>query len=154
MTKKILTKIKKLDHWDDSLELPTYKTSLDSGADIRACFPNKEDLVLKPGEKTLIPTGISMDIPLGYEIQVRPRSGIAAKTGLMILNSPGTVDNGYKGEIKIIMGNLGASPEVIKHGDRVAQIVLSPVIQMEIQITDNIGDSDRGEGGFGSTGRD
>ena len=150
----ILVKIKKLSHYDESFPLPTYETTGAAGADVRASLENKASVVIKPGERVLVPTGLSMEIPLGYEVQVRPRSGMSFKTSLMVLNSPGTIDSDYRGEVKIILGNLGSTDQVINHGDRVAQLVLAPVVQAQYIVTsDELSQTNRGAGGFGSTGK-
>ncbi|AUN98179.1 dUTP diphosphatase [Bacteriovorax stolpii] len=150
----ITVKVKKLEHYDSSFPLPSYETTGAAGADVRASLGNGEKLLIKPGERVLIPTGLSMEIPHGYEIQVRPRSGLSFKTGLMVLNSPGTIDSDYRGEVKIILGNLGKNDEVINHGDRVAQLVLAPVTQAAYIVSESeLSDTARGTGGFGSTGR-
>lgn len=150
----ITVKVQKLSHYDESFALPSYETAGAAGADVRAGLGAGEKLVIKPGQRVLIPTGLSMEIPLGYEIQVRPRSGLSFKTGLMVLNSPGTIDSDYRGEVKVIMGNLGTTDEVISHGDRVAQLVLAPVIQASYVVTsESLSETARGAGGFGSTGR-
>jgi dUTP pyrophosphatase len=145
-------KIKKLDHYDSNLALPSYETTGAAGADVRACVGLNEEMVIKPGERVLVPTGFSLEIPHGYEIQVRPRSGLSFKTGLMVVNSPGTIDSDYRGEVKIILGNLGNKDEVVKHGDRVAQLLLAPVIQAKFIEASDLTDTARGAGGFGSTG--
>jgi dUTP pyrophosphatase len=120
---------------------------------VRATLGTGESLLIKPGERVLVPTGLSMEIPVGFEVQVRPRSGLSFKTGLMVLNSPGTIDSDYRGEIKIILGNLGTKDEVIKHGDRVAQLVLAPVVQaFYVENEAELSKTNRGTGGFGSTG--
>lgn len=151
---RIIVKVKKLSHYDESFSLPTYETSGAAGADIRASLGPGESLLIKPGERVLIPTGLSMEIPLGFEIQVRPRSGLSFKTGLMVLNSPGTIDSDYRGEVKIILGNLGHVEEVINHGDRVAQIILAPVTQALYEEShEDLTTTTRGAGGFGSTGK-
>lgn len=150
----IVVKVLKLSHFDESFALPSYETTGAAGADVKASLGVGEKLLIKPGERVLVPTGLSMEIPVGYEIQVRPRSGLSFKTGLMVLNSPGTIDSDYRGEVKIILGNLGQNDEVIAHGDRVAQLVLAPVVQASyIVSTDNLSETARGAGGFGSTGR-
>ncbi|MBT3584493.1 MAG: dUTP diphosphatase [Halobacteriovoraceae bacterium] len=146
-------KLKKLEHFDTSLPLPSYETAGAAGADIRASLGPGEKMTLKPGERSLIPTGLAMEIPLGYEVQVRPRSGLSYKTGLMVVNSPGTIDSDYRGEVKIILGNLGNKDEVIEHGDRVAQILVAPVLQANFQVDEELSNTERGAGGFGSTGR-
>lgn len=149
-------KVKTLEHFDNSFALPKYETEGAAGADIRASLPadiREEGMILKPGEKALIPTGLSMEIPFGYEVQVRPRSGLSFKTGLMVVNSPGTIDCDYRGEVKIILGNLGTKAELISHGDRVAQLILAPVTQGIYEIaSDDLSETQRGAGGFGSTG--
>ena len=150
----ITVKVKKLSHYDESFNLPTYETTGAAGADVRASLGTGEKLLIKPGERVLVPTGLSMEIPHGYEVQVRPRSGLSFKTALMVLNSPGTIDSDYRGEVKIILGNLGKTDEVINHGDRVAQLVLAPVTQASYVVSETeLSDTARGAGGFGSTGR-
>ena len=150
----ITVKVKKLSHYDESFPLPSYETTGAAGADVRASLGNGESMLLKPGERVLVPTGLSMEIPQGYEVQVRPRSGLSFKTGLMVLNSPGTIDSDYRGEVKIILGNLGSKEEIINHGDRVAQLVLAPVTQAHYVVTtEELSDTARGAGGFGSTGK-
>lgn len=147
-------KIKKLSHFDSEFTLPTYETTGAAGADVRASLGRGEQLLIRPGERVLVPTGLSMEIPHGYEVQVRPRSGLSFKTGLMVLNSPGTIDSDYRGEVKIILGNLGSKDEIINHGDRVAQLVIAPVVQARyVETTEELSTTDRGAGGFGSTGR-
>lgn len=149
---KVTVKVKLLDHFDNELALPSYETEGAAGSDIRACLGKGEKMTIKPGERVLVPTGLSMEIPLGYEIQVRPRSGLSFKTGLMVTNTPGTIDSDYRGEVKVILGNLGTKDEVVAHGDRVAQLVLAPVTQAAYTVVDELGTTDRGAGGFGSTG--
>jgi dUTP pyrophosphatase len=150
----ITVKVVTLSHYDQSFALPSYETSGAAGADVRACLGNGEKMIIKPGERVLVPTGLSMEIPHGYEVQVRPRSGLSFKTGLMVLNSPGTIDSDYRGEVKVIIGNLGKNDEVINHGDRVAQLVLAPVVQAFYQVTnESLSETARGAGGFGSTGK-
>lgn len=150
----IVVKVLKLSHFDESFALPSYETKGAAGADVKASLGIGEKLLIKPGERVLVPTGLAMEIPAGYEIQVRPRSGLSFKTGLMVLNSPGTIDSDYRGEVKIILGNLGQNDEVIAHGDRVAQLVLAPVVQASyIVSTNDLSETARGAGGFGSTGR-
>jgi dUTP pyrophosphatase len=154
VTAKVIVKVKKLSHYDESFPLPSYETAGAAGADVRASLGAGEKMLIKPGERVLVPTGLSMEIPQGFEVQVRPRSGLSFKTGLMVLNAPGTIDSDYRGEVKIILGNLGKSDEVINHGDRVAQLVLAPVTQASYVVsTDDLSETARGAGGFGSTGR-
>ena len=134
----------------DGLNLPKYGTELSAGADIYSY--NQEPIELKAGETKLIPTGLQLDIPDGYEIQLRPRSGLALKHQLTMLNTPATIDADYKGEIGVILTNLGKEKFIVEPGMRIAQMVLNRVEQIKWEITDNIGESDRGTGGFGSTG--
>ena len=140
--------IKKL---DPSVELPAYKTSGASGMDLMAFI--KEPLNLKPQTSCLVPTGISVAFPNEFEIQIRPRSGLAAKNNISILNTPGTIDSDYRGEIKVILYNHGDSEFLISNKDRIAQIVLTPVIKMILEETESLAETIRGEGGFGSTGK-
>lgn len=154
MNQRINVLVKKLSHYDESFPLPSYETKGAAGADVRASLGIGEFLLIKPGERVLIPTGLSMQIPEGYEVQVRPRSGLSFKTGLLVLNSPGTIDSDYRGEVKVILGNLGVKEEVINHGDRVAQLVLAPVTQACYVVSETeLSDTARGAGGFGSTGK-
>lgn len=149
----VQVKILTLPHFDNDLGLPTYQTSQAAGADIKACLGKGESMVIRPGERVLVPTGLAMEIPEGYEVQVRPRSGLSFKTGLMVVNSPGTIDADYRGEVKIILGNLSTKDEVVAHGDRVAQLVLAPVTQAAFMLATELGETERGAGGFGSTGK-
>lgn len=130
--------------------LPTYGSSLASGADVRAYI--EQDIILGPGETALIPSGINFAIPEGYEIQVRPRSGLALKHGITILNTPGTIDADYRGELGLILINHGKKSFTINRGMRLAQIVLAPVVQAEFLIVESLEATARGEGGFGHTG--
>ena len=134
-----------------NLPLPKYETAGSSGLDIYADID--DDQILKPGEHRVVPTGIALTVPKGYEIQVRPRSGLAAKNGISIVNSPGTIDADYRGEIKIILFNHGNKNFMINNKDRIAQMVLTPIIKMELEETNELPESIRGEGGFGSTGK-
>ncbi len=145
-------KIKTLDHYDPGFELPFYATEGAAGADIRVSTPERKSITVKPGERVLIPTGIAMEIPLGYEVQVRPRSGLSLKSPLMIVNAPGTIDCDYRGEVNIIVGNFGKDDYVVEHGLRIAQLVLCPVTQAKYVTTTTLGETQRGAGGFGSTG--
>ncbi len=129
---------------------PVYGSSLASGADIKACID--EEIVIEPGETSLIPTGIRLQIPEGYEGQVRPRSGLALKYGVTVLNTPGTIDSDYRGEIKIILINHGKKPYTVRKNDRIAQLIFSPIIQAEFIQKKKLSTSDRGRNGFGSTG--
>lgn len=131
------------------LPLPRYETPGAAGLDLRA----DEDFALGPGERRLVPTGLSLEIPPGHEGQVRPRSGLAAKHGIGIVNGPGTIDSDYRGEVMVILVNLGQEPFAARRGDRIAQLVIAPVVQAEVQLAEELASSDRGHGGFGSTGR-
>ena len=140
--------IKKL---DPAVKLPAYKTNGASGMDLMAFI--KEPVNVKPKTSSLIPTGLSVAFSEDYEIQIRPRSGLAAKNNISVLNTPGTVDSDYRGQIKVIIYNHGSENFVIKNGDRIAQMILTPVIKMELEETNNLPKTIRGEGGFGSTGK-
>ena len=142
-------RFKKLPHAAD-LQLPSYESKSAAGMDIRAALG--ESITLKPGERTLIPTGLQMALPHGYEAQIRPRSGLAIKHGITMLNSPGTIDADYRGEVKVIAINHGQEDFVVNHGDRIAQMVIAPVVQLNVQEVENLDETERGEGGFGSTG--
>lgn len=135
---------------DESIPLPVYKTAGAAGADI--CAYIKDTVTIKPGKFAMIPTGLKFDIPEGYEIQVRPRSGLAANYGITVLNTPGTIDADYKGEVKVILFNHGDKPFIIHNRDRIAQLVVNSVIQGDFMLTDKLSTSERGENGFGSTG--
>jgi len=131
--------------------VPAYQTLGASGCDVSAHL--EAPLVVAPGERLAVPTGLSFEIPEGYEIQVRPRSGLALRQGLTVLNAPGTIDSDYRGELKVILVNLGKEPVTINPGDRIAQLVLASVPRMQLAVVEILGDSARGEGGFGSTGK-
>ena len=145
-------KVKTLDHFDPEFGLPFYATEQAAGADIRASLPEKKSLIVKPGQRVLVPTGLAMEIPEGFEIQVRPRSGLSLKSPLLVVNSPGTVDADYRGEINIIIGNFGVDDYEIEHGLRIAQLVIAPVIQAKYTSSLELNTTARGAGGFGSTG--
>ena len=151
-TPTITLALRRLPH-GEGLPLPAYETEGAAGMDLRAAVPEEAPVTLQPGARQMIPTGLSMAIPEGYEVQVRPRSGLAAKHGLTCLNSPGTVDSDYRGELKVILINLGAEPFVIRRGERIAQMVVAPVTRGRFQEVDVLPETVRGEGGFGSTGR-
>ena len=140
--------IKKL---DSSVKLPSYKTNGASGMDLMAWL--EKPINLEPGKSCLVPTGLSVAFPKEYEIQIRPRSGLAAKNNISVLNTPGTIDSDYRGELKIILFNHGNENFIINKNDRIAQMVLTPIIKMELEETSELPDSIRGEGGFGSTGK-
>lgn len=150
MKQKINCRFRRLPH-AGKLPLPGYESKEAAGMDIRAAL--EEPIVLKPGERTLVPTGFQMALPAGYEAQIRPRSGLAFRDGLTMLNSPGTIDSDYRGEVKVLAINHGTEPFTITHGDRIAQMVIAPVIQAETKEVESLEETDRGEGGFGSTGR-
>ncbi len=134
-----------------SVKLPSYKTNGASGMDLMAYID--KSIELKPGESCLVPTGLSVAFPEEYEIQIRPRSGLAAKENISVLNTPGTIDSDYRGEIKVILFNHGNKIFKISNEDRIAQIILTPVIKMDLEETNELPESMRGEGGFGSTGK-
>jgi dUTP pyrophosphatase len=134
----------------DGLPLPSYATPGSSGADVRAAVDG--ELVVGPGERRGVPTGIAVAVPRGFEIQVRPRSGLALAHGVTIVNSPGTIDSDYRGEVTVILANLGSEPFVVKRGDRVAQLVVAPVVTAEFVDGGELEPTSRGAGGFGSTG--
>ena len=140
--------VKKL---DSRVKLPSYKTIGSSGMDLMAL--TDKSITILPKKSYLVPTGISVAIPKNYEIQIRPRSGLAAKNNISVLNTPGTIDSDYRGEIKIILFNHGSDEFLINNGDRIAQIVLMPIHKIDFEEVDNLPDTVRGEGGFGSTGR-
>ena len=145
---KVKMKVKILENFKG--DLPKYQTELASGFDVRAQLKSPVDL--KPGDRALIPTGLSFEIEPGYEIQVRPRSGLAIKKGISLVNTPGTVDADYRGEVSVIIINLGQEPFRIEDQERIAQCVLCPVVQADFEIVQNLSDTQRGAGGFGSTG--
>ena len=134
-----------------SVQLPSYKTNGASGMDLMAFI--EQPIKLEPGKSCLVPTGLSVAFPEKYEIQIRPRSGLAAKNNITVLNTPGTIDSDYRGELKIILFNHGNENFLINNSDRIAQMILTPIIKMELQETDELPDTVRGEGGFGSTGK-
>ena len=138
--------IKKL---SNSVSTPKYETSGSSGMDVAAYIEN--NIIINPGEKALVSTGFSVAIPRGYEIQIRPRSGLAAKKNITVLNTPGTIDSDYRGEIKVILINLGKEKFVIENGERIAQMVVCPVVQAKLEEVNKLSDTKRGSGGFGST---
>ena len=140
--------IKKL---NPSVKLPTYKTKGASGMDLMAFI--EKSITLQPGKSCIVPTGLSLAFPEEYEIQIRPRSGLAAKNNISVLNTPGTIDSDYRGEIQIILFNHSTKNFVINNNDRVAQMILTPIIKMELEETNELPKSTRGDGGFGSTGK-
>lgn len=151
MSETVEIKIKRISNEFSDVPLPAYATEGSAGMDIRAAV--KDELIIEPGKVSLVPTNLSVEIPKGYEIQVRPRSGLAANHSVGILNSPGTIDSDYRGEIKIILMNFGDKPFTIHKGDRIAQLVVSKVYSAKIVEAENLNSSKRGEGGFGHTGK-
>jgi len=145
----IKVKVKRLPHAED-IDLPSYATPGSVGLDL--CAAVEDGVVLEPGERALIPTGLIIEIPEGYEGQIRPRSGLALKKGITVLNSPGTIDSDYRGEVKVILINLGKEKVEIKRGERIAQLVIAPVVRVDLEETPDISETLRGGGGFGSTG--
>ena len=131
--------------------LPSYKTSGAAGADVSAFL--QEDVTIEPGDTSLIPTGLYFEIPEGFEIQVRPRSGLAFKNSVTVLNAPGTIDSDYRGELKVLLINHGKEPFVVHNGDRIAQIVVSPVVLASFVRAKDLSETERGQNGFGSTGK-
>lgn len=148
---KIKVKIQRVTNNFNDIPLPEYATSGSSGLDLRAATEN--EIVLEKGKFGLIPTNLRVEIPVGYEIQVRPRSGLAAKNGIGVLNSPGTIDSDYRGEVKVILFNFSDEDFVIKRGDRIAQMILAKVYYADLEETQDLNGSQRGEGGFGHTGK-
>jgi dUTP pyrophosphatase len=146
---KVKVKIQKRENFKG--DLPRYESALASGFDVKAQL--EHPLTLKPGERALIPTGLSFEIPSGFEIQARPRSGFAIKKGISLVNTPGTIDADYRGEVKIILINHGQEPVEIADQERIAQLVICPVFQADFEVVADLSDTVRGAGGFGSTGR-
>lgn len=137
---------------NQDLPLPAYETADAAGMDLRAAVPEDEPLVLKPGARHAVPTGLTFAIPSGFEGQVRPRSGLALKSGITLANTPGTIDADYRGEVKVILINLGEEDFTIRRGDRIGQLLIAPVIQASWAEVDSLDETVRGAGGFGSTG--
>ena len=142
-------KIKKLENFKD-LDLPKYETPNSAGMDLRSA--NDESIIIKPLERVLIKTGLAIALPSGYEAQIRPRSGLALKKGITVLNTPGTVDADYRGEIGIILINLSNEDFVVERGMRIAQMIVAPCVQVKLEVVEDLSGTERGEGGFGSTG--
>jgi dUTP pyrophosphatase len=136
----------------EDLPLPSYATPGAAGLDLPAAVAGER--VLAPGERTLIPTGFRLEVPPGYEGQVRPRSGLALHHGVVLPNAPGTIDSDYRGELQVILWNTGTEPFVLRRGERVAQLVIAPVSRVELELVGELGETPRGDGGFGHTGRD
>ncbi|MCF6328424.1 MAG: dUTP diphosphatase [Henriciella sp.] len=148
----IIVSVRPLAHFE-GLDLPAYESLGAAGMDVRAAVPEGAPIVLAPGQRAMVPTGLSVAIPEGYEIQMRPRSGLAAKHGLTCLNTPGTIDSDYRGELKVILINHGSEAFTVKRGERIGQMVLAPVTRIVWNEVDDLGGTARGTGGFGSTGR-
>jgi len=147
----ITLRILRLPH-GEGLPLPSYQSANAAGLDLVAAIPEDAPVSLESSDRALVPTGLAFELPAGYEAQVRPRSGLALKHGVTVLNSPGTIDADYRGEVMVILINLGASPFLIERGDRIAQLVVSPVTHVEVVAVAELGSTARGGGGFGSTG--
>lgn len=146
--------------WEDwadrSLPLPAYETPGAAGADIRANLPPDQrdaGITLHPMQRLIVPTGLRVEIPEGFEMQIRPRSGLALKHGITLPNTPGTIDSDYRGPLGVALVNLGADPYTVQHGDRIAQMIVAPVVQVRMVVVEALGETARGAGGFGSTGR-
>jgi len=144
--------IRQLPH-GEGLPLPAYQSAHAAGLDLLAAVPENAPLVLSPGKHAMVPTGLAIALPHGFEAQVRPRSGLAARHGVTVLNAPGTIDADYRGEIQVILINHGAEPFTIRRGERIAQMVIAPVVQARLNPVDSLPETGRGSGGFGSTGR-
>jgi dUTP pyrophosphatase len=149
---KVTVEVQRLPH-AEGLPLPAYQTTEAAGLDLLAAVPEAEPLTLASGKSAMVPTGLAIALPPGFEAQVRPRSGLAAKHGVTVLNSPGTIDADYRGEIKVILINHDKAPFVIRRGERIAQMVIAPVVQAALVPVASLSETDRGAGGFGSTGR-
>jgi len=148
----VKVEIRQLPH-AEGLPLPAYQSADAAGLDLLAAVPENSPLVLAPGKHALVPTGLTIALPSGSEAQVRPRSGLAARHGVTVLNSPGTIDADYRGEISVILINHGEAPFTIRRGERIAQMVIAPVVRVELVAAAGLSTTDRGSGGFGSTGR-
>ncbi len=147
-----IIKVQRLPHAKD-LPLPDYQTTGAAGADILAALPAGAPVILQPLERAAVPTGLALEIPEHFEVQIRPRSGLAFRHGLTVLNAPGTIDSDYRGELKVMLVNLGAEPVTLERGERIAQMVLAPVSRFTWSEVEALSTSERGSGGFGSTGR-
>ena len=151
----VTLRILRLPKGDPALPLPAYETPGAAGADLRACLPEAQraaGLLLAPGARALVPTGLALEIPEGHEVQIRPRSGLALRHGVTLANAPGTIDADYRGPLGVILVNLGTDPFTVAHGARIAQMVLAPVVRAVFAEADALGATARGAGGFGSTG--
>ncbi|MEP2944122.1 MAG: dUTP diphosphatase [Hyphomicrobiales bacterium] len=143
--------LRPLPHFD-GLEMPAYESDAAAGVDLRAAVEEGGPIVLNPGERGLVPTGLAMELPDNFEAQIRPRSGLAIKNGITALNSPGTIDADYRGEVKIILINHGQETFIIERGMRIAQMVIAPIVQARFHVSNELSETKRGTGGFGSTG--
>ena len=152
MSATVKVEIRQLPH-AEGLPLPAYQSADAAGLDLLAAVDENSPLVLAPGKHALVPTGLTIALPSGSEAQVRPRSGLAARHGVTVLNSPGTIDADYRGEISVILINHGEAPFTIRRGERIAQMVIAPVVRVELVVAAALSTTDRGSGGFGSTGR-
>jgi dUTP pyrophosphatase len=152
LNQPIQVNIRQLPH-AEGLPLPAYQTVHAAGLDLLAAVPEGAPQTLAPGKHAMVPTGLAIALPEGFEAQVRPRSGLAAKHGVTVLNSPGTIDADYRGEIQVILINHGTEPFIIRRGERIAQMVIAPVVQATLVPVASLNETDRGSGGFGSTGR-
>lgn len=152
MSASVKVDIRQLPH-GEGLAFPAYQSADAAGLDLLAAIPAETPLLLQPGKHAMVPTGLSIALPRGFEAQVRPRSGLAAKHGITVLNSPGTVDADYRGEINVLLINHGDAPFPILRGERIAQMVIAPVVQAQLVAVTTLSETDRGSGGFGSTGR-
>jgi len=149
----LVVRMRRLEGFDPAVALPEFATGDAAGADIRLNLPGRDAVVLVPGARALLPTGLAMALPPGFEAQVRPRSGLALRHGVTVLNAPGTVDADYRGHVQVLLVNLGQEPVTLAHGERIAQMVIAPVSRAAFHAVAELDDSGRGTGGFGSTGR-
>ncbi|MEA2881086.1 MAG: dUTP pyrophosphatase [Bradyrhizobium sp.] len=152
MSAPVKVEVRQLPH-GEGLALPAYQSADAAGLDLLAAVPEAGPVTLEPGKHALVPTGLIIALPRGYEAQVRPRSGLAAKHGVSVLNAPGTIDADYRGEVSVLLINHGHAPFTIRRGERIAQMVIAPVVQVELVSVAALPGTDRGSGGFGSTGR-
>jgi len=148
----VRVEVRRLPHGED-LPLPAYQSTGAAGLDLLAAVPEQTPLILSPGKSAIVPTGLTIALPPGYEAQIRPRSGLAARHGVTVLNAPGTVDADYRGEVSVLLINHGEAPFAIRRGERIAQMVIAPVAQAQLVAVDQLSATDRGSGGYGSTGR-
>jgi dUTP pyrophosphatase len=152
MSADVVVEVRRLPH-AEGLALPAYQTEHAAGLDLVAAVGEHDALTLAPGERALVPTGLAIALPPGFEGQVRPRSGLALKHGITVLNAPGTIDADYRGEVSVVLINHGSEPFVVRRGERVAQLVIAPVSRAQLSVTAVLSETSRGAGGYGSTGR-